>query len=274
MQNIIVAFSGGRTSAFMCAYLKAKYKSENLIFVFANTGKEREETLEFVNKCDIEFGLNLIWLEFDIDTNNENYFKVVTFETASRKGEPFIKAMEKYGLASFGTPHCSDRLKTNIVKKYLNSIGLKNYKTAIGIRHDEQHRINRQNAEKKGYIYPLTDEIKCTSEFIRNWWDRQSFDLKIKDYQGNCDFCFKKSKRKLLTLISENENSFQWWIDAEVKYGNGYPLYREQTSAFSLLEMAKRPFRKALDKHELKKMNISLFEPDLDIEFDCMCKSS
>ena len=65
METIVVSFSGGRTSAFMCRFIQEhpKYKNYQKIFVFANTGKERDETLQFVDKCDKEMKLALIWLE-------------------------------------------------------------------------------------------------------------------------------------------------------------------------------------------------------------------
>jgi hypothetical protein len=31
--------------------------------VFANTGQEREETLEFVKQCDDHFGFGTVWIE-------------------------------------------------------------------------------------------------------------------------------------------------------------------------------------------------------------------
>ena len=42
MRNILVTFSGGRTSAFMAKYIKERYCNDNILFVFANTGKEAE----------------------------------------------------------------------------------------------------------------------------------------------------------------------------------------------------------------------------------------
>ncbi|GJQ04626.1 phosphoadenosine phosphosulfate reductase domain-containing protein [Capnocytophaga canimorsus] len=66
MKNILITFSGGRTSAFMAVFCKERYKNDNLLFVFVNTGKERSETLDFVNQCDKYFNLNLVWLEADI----------------------------------------------------------------------------------------------------------------------------------------------------------------------------------------------------------------
>lgn len=74
---LIISFSGGRTSAFMSLFLKKYYENSNreLHFIFANTGKEREETLEFVNKCSKEFDLNVIWLEYDLKINLQQAFR-------------------------------------------------------------------------------------------------------------------------------------------------------------------------------------------------------
>ena len=54
----------------------------------------------------------------------------------------------------------------------------------MGIRWDERHRMSN-TADKQNIIYPLIDDIKVDSKFIRSWWDKQSFDLQLKDYEGN-----------------------------------------------------------------------------------------
>ena len=271
MENIIVSFSGGRTSAFMGRFLKDLYPEKNLIFVFANTGKEREETLEFVNKCDVEFKWDLIWVEYDIIDGNSS-FRVVNYKTASRNGEPFEKMISKYGLPNISVPHCSRELKKMTIQRYLRSVGLKNgeYVTAIGKRADEEHRINRN---EKFEIYPLCDIIKTDSEFIRNFWDSQPFDLQLLDYQGNCDMCYKKSFRKLMTLNREDSKMIDWWEQMENKYGQSqYTFFRENRNAFDIKEMSKRKFRLAMDNHLVQKLQYDLFDIDLDKEYDCSCK--
>jgi len=62
---LVCTFSGGRTSAFMGLLLKdlPKYKDFQKVYIFANTGKEKEETLDFIDKCDKEWGLNIVWIE-------------------------------------------------------------------------------------------------------------------------------------------------------------------------------------------------------------------
>ena len=65
--NMLVSFSGGRTSAYMAWWLKEKMGHlYNFFFVFANTGAKHEKTLEFVNNCDLFLKLNLTWLEAKI----------------------------------------------------------------------------------------------------------------------------------------------------------------------------------------------------------------
>ena len=274
MRNILVLFSGGRTSAFMTKFLKEKYPNDNLLFVFANTGKELEETLIFVDKCDKEFSLNLVWLEADVnfEKGKGTDYKIVTFETASRKGEPFEDVIKKYGLPSKLYRHCTRELKEVPIHKYAKEILGFNYSTALGIRVDEKHRISSD--PKK--IYPLTD-INVDEKFIRSWWKRQSFDLNIKDYQGNCDLCFLKSTRKKLTLITEYSNITDWWSEMENKYSSTYQSKFDELRNLSiteLVELAKKPFRKAIDKEELREHQNLLFEPNYDLEFDCFCKQN
>ena len=56
---LVVCFSGGRTSAFMARALQLRFEGKrDLIFIFANTGKERVETLDFANECENRWKLN------------------------------------------------------------------------------------------------------------------------------------------------------------------------------------------------------------------------
>lgn len=270
-KNILVTVSGGRTSAFMAKFIKERYCNDNLLFVFANTGKESEKTLEFIEKCDKEFELNLVWVEAEINNSKgigTNY-KLVDFKTASRNGEPFKNAIKKYGLPSKVYRHCTRELKEVPIHKYAKEYFGDKYLTAIGIRKDEAHRLS----EKKNVIYPLA-EMNIDERFIREWWKKQSFDLEIKDYEGNCDLCFQKSVRKRLTIIKENPKTAEWWIEMEdvfqKEYQNKFDM-RGNLSVSDLVEMAKKPFKKAIDKQELRELNPSLFEIDLDYEESCFC---
>lgn len=59
--NLVISFSGGRTSAYMTKYLLDNYAEKyNFYVVFANTGQEHEKTLEFINNCDKHFNFNTV----------------------------------------------------------------------------------------------------------------------------------------------------------------------------------------------------------------------
>ena len=59
-------FSGGRSSAFMLRNILDAYGGalpSHIIAVFANTGKEFEQTLDFVHECETRWDAPIIWLE-------------------------------------------------------------------------------------------------------------------------------------------------------------------------------------------------------------------
>jgi len=271
----VVMTSGGRTSMFLAKYIKENTKYKNVLFVFLNTGKEKEETLAFIEKCDKEFNLNVIWLEAKIIHEKQigTTYKIVNFETASRNGEPFEEMLKKYPLPNNMASNCTRELKLRPVEAFIRN----NYKDfdvyrIIGIRADEQHRKSN-NATNEKLLYPLCDEIKVDAKFIRNWWENQTFDLELKDYEGNCDLCFKKSLKKRLTIVKENPKIAEWWEKMENKYSSEtIPRFdlRTNKSIAEIKELAKKPFTQAKDLHELSKTQIELF----NFETDCFCKAT
>ena len=177
---LVCTFSGGRTSAFMGLMLKeyAKYKDFDKVYIFANTGKEFPETLDFINKCDKEWGLNIVWLEADVQDEKGvgTTFKVVDYETASRNGQPFEAMLKKYPLPNNMASNCTRELKLAPINKFVKSLGYDEVYTAMGIRYDERHRESNA-AKEQNIIYPLIYDLKVDNKFIRDWWDRQPFDL-------------------------------------------------------------------------------------------------
>ncbi len=87
----VISFSGGRTSAYMLwRVLEANAGlPSDAVVLFANTGKEEEETLCFVRDCSLNWGVPITWLEYLSDYPK---YRVVDFDTASRNGEPFEAA--------------------------------------------------------------------------------------------------------------------------------------------------------------------------------------
>ena len=251
-----------------------KYKDFDKVFIFANTGKELPETLEFINKCDKEWDLNIVWLEADVQYEKgvATIFKIVDYNTASRDGKPFEDMLNKYPLPNNMASNCTRELKQRPIEKFVKSLGYDEVITAMGIRWDERHRESN-TAKEQNIIYPLIYDLKVDNKFIRGWWERQTFDLQLKDYEGNCDLCFKKSLKKKLTIIKERPEVAEWWQQMESKFSNEIiPRFdlRTNTSIEQLVEMAKHPFTQAKDLHELNKQQMQMF----DFETDCFCKAS
>lgn len=272
----VMMFSGGRTSAVLAKHIKSNPdKYQNVIYVFLNTGKEVEKTLRFVDRCDKEWDLGVVWLEAKVidEKGKGTTYKIVDFKTASRKGEPFEAMLKKYPLPNNMASNCTRELKQRPIDAYLRD-NYKDYELirVIGIRADEAHRKSI-HAESENIIYPLCDEIPFNERMVRMFWEKQSFDLGLKDYEGNCDLCFKKSLKKRLTIIKQNPDSAKWWLEMEQKYSSEeVPRFdlRTNKSIEQLVEMAQRPFTKAKDLHELSQEQCDLFE----YETDCFCKAS
>lgn len=230
MKNLLVSFSGGETSAFMAQYLNNNYEKlgyTDIVFVFANTGLENEQTLEFVERCDKHFGLNVQWVEADIVheyRKGTRYYRT-NFEEASRSGEPFEQMIKKYGIPNQANPHCTRELKNQPISAFgMDWYNGEKYDTSIGIRMDEIDRID-EKAKEKRFIYPLID-LKATKPIINIYWKSMPFRLELKGYEGNCATCWKKSDKKLWQIARENPKAFDFMRQMEHKYGNFYPSKR------------------------------------------------
>jgi hypothetical protein len=241
-ENIIVAFSGGRTSAYMSKWLIDNMSHiYNLHFVYANTGLEHEKTLEFVDKCDKYFGLNLTWVEAVIDPRpmKGTDYTIVNYETACRDNRLFKDMCAVYGLMNKVFIHCTRELKIQPIDKFANDyIGQGLYRKALGIRHDEFQRV--RNDPK--CIYPLATITKITKQEILDWWKTQPFDLEIEEHYGNCVACYKKSDKKLKMIADENPHYFDAFIELEEKYKfvkskeepNGRIIFRHFRTAYEV----------------------------------------
>ena len=61
----VISFSGGRTSSYMLNHIVDAYDGRlptDVAIVFANTGLERPETLEFVDACSRAWSVDIVWV--------------------------------------------------------------------------------------------------------------------------------------------------------------------------------------------------------------------
>lgn len=251
-KDLVVSTSGGKSSMFMADFLIKNYSDEyNFYFVFANTGREHEGTLDFLEKSDKHFNLNLIWLEAIIDPKLGigPKHKQVNFKTANRDGKVFENFIAKEGIPNTSRQHCTDRLKTQVIRSWMREKGiLKNAKTAIGYRFDEQSRADPNKATVKRYnlVYPICNWGHFDKQDVDSFWEYMPFTLDIPPHYGNCLTCFKKSDPKLYRNYHEHPEWFDWNIEMDKKYGkvkagdnNRHVFFRKQRDTEMLIRSAK-----------------------------------
>lgn len=222
IDRIFISFSGGKTSAYMAKKVIEKYrKTHEIKVLFANTGQEHEKTLEFVDRCDKEFDLDVTWIESNVQHGQRlsSQGVKVDFETACRDGRLFEEMVKKYGISNFAFPHCTRELKTSPMHNYVKKVlGWKKgtYATVIGIRADEIDRINAKFKELK-YWYPLAD-WGITKQCVNNFWKKQPFNLEIPEHLGNCTWCWKKTLKKQMAVIRDMPEAHKVPMQIEEKY--------------------------------------------------------
>lgn len=269
----LISFSGGRTSGYMLDHIVRAHSGklpDDVVVAFANTGKEREETLRYVHECSVRFGVKIHWLEWRA---GGGIYEEVGYNSASRNGEPF-KALiaQKQRLPNWQERWCTTYLKLlplfALAKTYGWVAG--NYNEVIGLRYDEGHRIIKgmANAEKAGRtcLYPLSRARVRKLDVMRYWLGDntdpknlthplpQGFDLGLRDYEGNCDFCFLKGRGLRKRIAREQPAAPMWWHEMEV----------EQEGFFSSRD-------RVIDLVNEVRRSPDLFDDPPDEEYDVEC---
>lgn len=222
-----ISFSGGRTSAYMLWRVLQSHGGklpEDAIVCFANTGKEDEATLKFVDDCSVNWGVPIVWLEYCDADETKDRWKQVDFATASRNGEPFEALIRKRNfLPNPVSRFCTVELKVRTMHRYLKSIGWTDWSSMLGIRADEQRRLakigNQDYGKFEEKIAPL-GSVGVTRHDVGKFWRDQPFDLGLPNfngvtYHGNCDLCFLKGESQTRSLIAEKPERAVWWARME-----------------------------------------------------------
>lgn len=239
----LISFSGGRTSAYMLWRILQAHGGtlpEDVHVCFANTGKEREETLRFVHECSVRWGVRVRWLEW-IDregrhTPAKDRFIEVGFNSAARNGEP-LKALirrKKY-LPNAVTRFCTAELKIDTMKQFMLAQGYERWTNVVGLRIDEMHRVfkqierNESGKERWQSAMPMASRGgQTTKQDIWRFWLGenvdpkhliyplpQGFDLGLYPYEGNCDDCMLKGREVLIYQERERPGQIDDWIGME-----------------------------------------------------------
>tara|TARA_R100000458_G_scaffold18097_1_gene15703 strand:- start:1179 stop:2021 length:843 start_codon:yes stop_codon:yes gene_type:complete len=266
----VVSFSGGRTSGFMLRQILDAHggQPEGLVVCFQNTGLEHPATYNFIKEVEDRWGVDITWLEYDLDEENKPTFKVVDYDTASRNGEPFEKMiLKKSYLPNPVARICTVQLKIRTLSKYLNSLEAfaDGWTNAIGLRFDEPRRALRLKGDtvKEDNVAPMY-HAKHTEEDVLEFWKNQPFDLELPlrgNMAGNCVGCFLKGQGKLEILMEEMPEHFDWWVKAEslvpAAHGQGGVFRKDRPSYANLTKQVREQG--------------SLFPPDDEDTIPCMC---
>ncbi len=240
----VISFSGGRTSAFMLwKVLEANNGKlpEEAMVIFANTGKEDEETLKFVKSCQDNWNVPITWVEY---RSEKPGFAVVNYETASRNGEPFEQLIiKKKYLPNTFARFCTQELKVKLMNKVFP---IKDFITFVGIRADEPRRVAKMLTNKDEKHCPLA-VAGITQKDVMDFWNNSSFDLKLtlidtKTPLGNCDLCFLKDLKQKLSIVKRYPEKVIWWASMEDKIGaqfrRDHPPYKDMVKrATSQIDM-------------------------------------
>lgn len=257
----VISFSGGRTSGLMLNRILDAGIQPDVHVLFANTGKERPETLTFVRECARRWGVVIHWLEYgrgEIDP-----------DTASTGGEPFAAAITARNyLPNPITRFCTVELKIVVKSDWMAAHGYDQWENAIGLRADEPARVARMigpgKDKRETVICPLAAD-RVTIDDVSAFWKLQPFDLQLLRGEGNCDLCFLKGQRLKLGLIRDRPESAQWWADQEARIiGGNAGLARFRYGRMSYAEMADAVARSPL-------LPFPPADDDPDDIGDCVC---
>lgn len=219
-----IAFSGGRTSAFMLHRIIEANGGipDRAVVTFQNTGREMPQTLDFVAEVGARWGVPIVWLEYRAE---KPFFDVVSHNSASRNGEPFdVLINKKQYLPNQRSRFCTIELKIRTAKRYLVSLGWKRWTNCVGIRADEPHRLNKPAPKDRWTVWTPLADAGVGRHHVTEFWASQPFDLRLPNvagncWLGNCDGCFLKSEANIAAFTREFPDRAEWWERAEARIG-------------------------------------------------------
>ena len=216
----VVSFSGGRTSGLMLRRVLDAHGGvlpPDVHVVFANTGKERPETLRFVAECATRWDVPIHWIERDRSRPKGQRWREVTAATACTDGALFAALIEEHCfLPNVIMRFCTTELKVFPMRDYMRAQTSERWTNVIGLRRDEPKRVMgiRSRSNSWDTDCPLYD-AGVTVEDVAAFWRAQPFDLGLQPWEGNCDGCFLKAFSILERIERDRPGTLDWWVEQE-----------------------------------------------------------
>lgn len=199
----VISFSGGRTSGYMLRRVLDAHGGTLPAYVhvlFADTGRERDETYEFVRACEERWGVLIHWVK------RAGYFtQLIT---------------DRRCLPNPAQRWCTQELKIRPMGRWMVGRGYQHWTSVVGIRADEPKRIakmresNEKRSERFDVDMPLAD-AGVTLADVTAFWAAQPFDLALRPWEGNCTNCFLKHVAKRERIAKDRPDLNAWWVEQE-----------------------------------------------------------
>lgn len=212
----VISFSGGRTSGYMLRRILDVGLQSDVHVVFADTGKERAETYDFVRECAVNWR--------------------VVINHVERPGQFTQLITDRKFLPNPVMRFCTQELKIRPMKVFMLERGYEHWTNVVGIRADEPRRVAKmkQASELKKERWdiglPLA-EAGVTLAEVDAFWKAQPFDLQLRPHEGNCDLCFLKGRDKVVNIVRDRPDLAQWWAEQETRMSSTFRADRPSYAA-------------------------------------------
>jgi 3'-phosphoadenosine 5'-phosphosulfate sulfotransferase (PAPS reductase)/FAD synthetase len=241
----VVSFSGGRTSGYMLRRILDEGLQPDVHVVFADTGREREETYAFVEACMYAWGVPIHRVQ------------------RGPAADPFrVLILGRKYLPNPTMRFCTEELKIRTIRDFMRRRGYDWWTNVVGLRADEMRRVSRLRNAKRSEPWdialPLADADVTKAE-VRAFWARQPFDLHLQEWEGNCDLCFLKGQSKRRRVLRDYPDLASKWVEDEDAIGATYRI--DAPSYAALLRQVQRQPEFDFDPPAV----------DLDDLGDCLC---
>jgi 3'-phosphoadenosine 5'-phosphosulfate sulfotransferase (PAPS reductase)/FAD synthetase len=200
----VISFSGGRTSGYMLYRIVEEGLRPDVYVLFADTGKERDETYAFIDRVAVRF-------------------EVPIHQVARPGGFTQLITDRKY-LPNPVMRFCTQELKIRPMRDWMLAKGYTHWDNVVGIRADEPRRVAKMRAaaekrtERWDVVLPLV-EAGVTLADVMAFWRGRPYDLNLKPHEGNCDLCFLKGIGKRRQIVRDRPDLATWWIEQEKRIG-------------------------------------------------------
>jgi 3'-phosphoadenosine 5'-phosphosulfate sulfotransferase (PAPS reductase)/FAD synthetase len=224
--------SGGKTSSYLAKHYPADYNLFSLVRIEDARCTPKDKKL-------VQIVSDKIGMEFIATAESDKTLKVVldleqeiSSEIIWLTGETFEKINSSGYLPNQRTRFCTSRMKLDPIANYCRNEIKEIVKTRLGIRYDEEHRINYENTDFKFH--------NGFSDNGRNKWIVEKYreleyplvDNKIDHYQiylwslstninfpsdSNCVGCFHKPPMQLRKNWDDEPLKMQWFAEQECK---------------------------------------------------------